>query len=214
MERNQITFFRSYFTAIRRIKKKTDRCDAYDALFDYAFSDILPDLEALPDAAAIAFDLVKPNLDSSKRKAEFGSKGGKAKQTPSKTEANAKQSASKTEANAKQTGSDKEKDKEKDKEREKEIYKEIISYLNEKTGKSFRANADKTVSHIHARLAEGYTVDQFRTVIDNKCADWLHDKKMQEYLRPETLFGSKFESYLNAGGNHGEDSASQFGNVI
>ena len=56
---------------------------------------------------------------------------------------------------------------------------------------------------IHARLAEGYTQEDFRAVIDRKCADWLADARMVEYLRPETLFGTKFESYLNAGGNYG-----------
>lgn len=201
MERNHITFFKSYFTAIRRIKKKADRCDAYDALLDYAFEDILPDLENLPDAAAIAFELVKPNLDSSRKKAESGSKGGSSKQNGSKPEASQKQDAS-------------DKEKEKDKEKDKEIYKEIISYLNEKTGKQFKHSSQKTQTAIHARLAEGFNLEDFRNVIDKKCADWLGDKKMEEYLRPETLFGTKFESYLNAGGNHGKTTDSDFGTVI
>ena len=47
-------------------------------------------------------------------------------------------------------------------------------------------------------MAEGYTVEDFVAVIDKKCAEWLHDPKMRAYLRPETLFGSKFEGYLNA----------------
>lgn len=192
MELDRITFFRSYFTAIRRIKKKTDRCDAYDALFDYAFFGIEPDIDALPDTAAIAFDLSRPNLDASIKKAENGSRGGSTKQTGSKSE-----------ANDKQTGSDKE--KEKDKEEEKEIYKEICSYLNEKTGKNYRHTSQKTRSAIHARLAEGFKLEDFKAVIDRKCDDWLGDKKMEEYLRPETLFGTKFEGYLNAGGKHGKD---------
>lgn len=91
--------------------------------------------------------------------------------------------------------------------KDKEIYISIISYLNEKTGKSFRSSSKKTRSCIHARLEEGFKLDDFKTVIDNKCADWLGDRKMDEYLRPETLFGTKFESYLNAkirkGGNNG-----------
>jgi len=90
---------------------------------------------------------------------------------------------------------------------DKEIYVSIISYLNEKTGKSFRSSSKKTRTCIHARLEEGFTLDDFKTVIDNKCADWLGDRKMDEYLRPETLFGTKFESYLNSkirgGGNNG-----------
>lgn len=201
MERSHITFFKSYFTAIRRIKKKADRCDAYDALLDYAFEDILPDLNSLPDAAAIAFELVKPYLDSSKKKAESGSKGGRSKQTVSKPEANGKQTRSNKNKNI-------------EIEEEKEIYKEIVSYLNEKTGKQFKHSSQKTQSAIHARLAEGFKLDDFRAVIDKKCADWLGDKKMEEYLRPETLFGTKFEGYLNAGGNHGKTTASDFGIVL
>ena len=65
----------------------------------------MPDLERIADSAAIAFELSKPNLDASRRKAESGKLGGKA-------EANRKQTASKTEANDKQTASKKEKEKE------------------------------------------------------------------------------------------------------
>lgn len=76
--------------------------------------------------------------------------------------------------------------------------KEIIGYLNEKTGGKFRYQTKATRENINARLKEGYTVEDFKTVIDNKCAAWLGDKKMSQFLRPETLFRpSHFESYLN-----------------
>lgn len=97
MERTQFTFYESFFKAISRIKKKADRCDAYDAICQYAMYGTEPDLESLPDSVAIAFELSKPNLDSSRRKASNGQKGGKAKQSESKTEANDKQTASKKE---------------------------------------------------------------------------------------------------------------------
>jgi len=97
-------------------------------------------------------------------------------------------------------------EKKKDKKKEKNFSAQeiirIVDYLNEKTGKSFKATSKATTSHINARLAEGYTVDDFKTVIDKKVFDWMSDEKMSEYLRPETLFGSKFESYLNAKGNN------------
>jgi hypothetical protein len=112
LERKQITFYLSFYKAIRRIKKKTDRCDAYDALFDYAFSGIAPDLDNMPDAAAIAFELVKPNIDASNKKASSGSKGGTSKQSDSKPELNGKQTGSKTQANSKQSASKKENEKE------------------------------------------------------------------------------------------------------
>lgn len=76
-------------------------------------------------------------------------------------------------------------------------YKEIISYLNEKAKTNYRASGKKTQSLIKARWNEGFKLDDFKTVIDKKTNQWLHDVKMVEYLRPETLFGTKFESYLN-----------------
>ena len=93
---------------------------------------------------------------------------------------------------------DKEIDREEEKEIDKEIYSTIVSYLNEKAGTGYKPNTAKTKSAIHARLSEGFTIDDFKTVIDKKCADWIGDEKMEKYLRPETLFGTKFESYLNA----------------
>ena len=77
-------------------------------------------------------------------------------------------------------------------------YQEVVEYLNQKTGKNFKHTSKVTQRHIRARFAEGFTVNDFKQVIDKKCSDWLRDQKMKEYLRPETLFGTKFESYLNS----------------
>lgn len=79
-------------------------------------------------------------------------------------------------------------------------YEDIIAYLNEKTGKKFKATSKKTRDLINARMKEDFTPEDFKLVIDIKCASWLRDKKMNEYLRPSTLFGTKFEEYLNSGG--------------
>lgn len=76
-------------------------------------------------------------------------------------------------------------------------YVEIVDYLNDVAGKNFRHSTKKTQTLIKARLKEGFTVDDFKRVIDNKTKEWKHDPKMSKYLRPETLFGTKFESYLN-----------------
>lgn len=98
----------------------------------------------------------------------------------------------------------------------KDIYIQICTHLNEKAGTAYRPSSKATQSHINARLSEGFTVEDFYTVIDKKCAEWK-GTDMEKYLRPETLFGSKFEGYLNAktkgengnangqtGGNSGE----------
>ena len=76
------------------------------------------------------------------------------------------------------------------------IYKRIIDYLNEKTGKKLRVGGEVT-RLIDARLNAGASEQDFYTVIDNKCDDWLQDPKMSKYLRPVTLFGTKFDGYLN-----------------
>ena len=74
MERTQFTFYESFAKALRRIRKKTDRADAYDAIVDYALYGIEPDTESMPDAVAIAFELIRPNLNSARRMSEGGRK--------------------------------------------------------------------------------------------------------------------------------------------
>ena len=76
--------------------------------------------------------------------------------------------------------------------------KDIVDYLNEKVGTSFKSTTKATRSAIKARLDEGFTVGDFFLVIDKKTAEWKGDNKMEQYLRPATLFGTKFEGYLNA----------------
>lgn len=76
-------------------------------------------------------------------------------------------------------------------------YGEITDYLNEKAGSQFRSSTKKTQSLIKARFNEGFKIDDFKRVIDIKTNEWLNNKDMSKYLRPETLFGTKFESYLN-----------------
>lgn len=86
------------------------------------------------------------------------------------------------------------------------IRKQIIAYLNSKLGTSYKPNASKNKQVINARLNEGYTFDDFKKVIDNKAADWAHDAKMAKYLRPETLFGTKMEGYVNEKPNASTDT--------
>lgn len=81
-------------------------------------------------------------------------------------------------------------------------FDEIVSYLNSKCGKSFRASTKATQSLIKARLNEGFTVDDFKQVIDTMAAEWTgktfsNGTLGDNYLQPSTLFGTKFESYLN-----------------
>ena len=74
--------------------------------------------------------------------------------------------------------------------------KEIIDYLNLKASTNYKYSTKKTISLINARINEGFKVEDFKKVIDTKVGEWLNTEK-DKYLRPETLFGNKFEGYLN-----------------
>lgn len=77
-------------------------------------------------------------------------------------------------------------------------YKQIIEYLNEKTGKKFNYKTESHRKHIRSRYKEGNTFDDFKTVIDLKSTQWIGNDKMEQYLRPPTLFNSdNFDKYLN-----------------
>lgn len=76
-------------------------------------------------------------------------------------------------------------------------FAEVVDYLNAQTGKKFKPTSKKTRGLIAARFNEGFSLDDFKAVIDTKVAKWGNDPKMADFLRPETLFGTKFEGYLN-----------------
>jgi uncharacterized phage protein (TIGR02220 family) len=76
-------------------------------------------------------------------------------------------------------------------------YADVVNYLNEVTGKLYKSTTRATRNLIAARFKEGFTLDDFKDVIDHKNAQWAKDPKMVNYIRPETLFGPKFDSYLN-----------------
>lgn len=101
----------------------------------------------------------------------------------------------------------------------------IVDYLNEKVSSNFKSKTKNTVEVINARIKEGYTVDNFKTVIDKKADEWLTNPKMAIHLKPETLFGNKFDGYLNqpaaipqlsesATSNRGATAATAFSNTI
>jgi len=73
---------------------------------------------------------------------------------------------------------------------------EIVDYMNERLGSKYKSTTPKTITSINARMKEGFTVQDFKTVIDKKHYDW-NNTDLSKFLRPDTLFGTKFESYLN-----------------
>ena len=130
---------------------------------------------------------------------------------------------------------DKKKKKRKEKEKEKDTttsssdesdtqvpipYQEILEYLNEKAGKNFNHKAEAHRKLIRARWNEGYTVENFKTVINNKASQWLgkfdrDNKPLDRYLRPSTLFAQKhFDNYLNETVSKPQSNQQQYGNHI
>ena len=84
------------------------------------------------------------------------------------------------------------------------IYSQVINYLNKKANSKFKTTSKDNQKHIKARINEGYGFDDFKKVVDNMCSAWKNTE-FENYLRPSTLFGVKFENYLNwkkTGGNN------------
>lgn len=75
--------------------------------------------------------------------------------------------------------------------------KAVVDYLNEKCGTKYKNSSAETRRLIVARLNQGFSLEDFKQVIDNKVSDWGNDSQMSKFLRPQTLFSNKFESYLN-----------------
>ncbi|WP_421432268.1 conserved phage C-terminal domain-containing protein [Streptococcus suis] len=91
-----------------------------------------------------------------------------------------------------------------------DIVSEVILYLNQVAGTRFASSSQATQRHINARLKEGYTLEDFKYVIDIKVSEWK-GTDFAKYLRPTTLFGSKFENYVNQNSRQGRGT---FANAI
>lgn len=96
-----------------------------------------------------------------------------------------------------------------------DICYQVVNYLNNKTFKNFKPESKKTVDLIKLRLSEGYTLDDFYKVIDKMTQCWLSNGRLEEYLRPITLFGDKFEEYLEGNWERNEvDWSSQYYDTV
>lgn len=183
--------------------------------------------EPKSDVQKMAIEMVRPVLEKSRSRAVSGSKGGSKQpseptsKTPSKpiSKTVSKQSSKCTSKTVSKTLSKpvskqpskrvsdiyssssiplpEEEDRGSGGKEEEIPYSEIVQHLNETIGANYKASSAKTQSLIHARWQEGFRLDDFKQVIDTMFAVWENDPKMCAYLRPETLFGTKFESYLN-----------------
>ena len=114
------------------------------------------------------------------------------------------------------TGPQEEEEEEEEKEeKNNNIVIDIIEYLNLIADKSYKHNSKSTIKYINARIEDGFVLDDFKKVIDIKVNQWKDDKKMNKFIRPETLFSNKFEGYLNeeSTNNNGINSNVNYKNV-
>lgn len=200
--KDSTTMLRSQCEALRNLPPDQFKA-AVTAIWDYEMDGIEPD----DPIAAMAVGMARPLIDKRNKRAEAGRIGGS---KPKQTEANAKQTEAngkQIEATVKQTEAKEESINIKDKRNNnKNIllgkpnsayqYAEVVDYLNQRANTAFKDKSKDTRTHIKARFDEGFTLEDFKTVIDKKVSEWK-GTDMAKYLRPATLFGSKFESYLN-----------------
>lgn len=168
--------------------------DAIKAAFAYFDGDEPQELDSL---ATVVFSALRASIDeawsSYQRSVENGSKGGRPLVSKGNPPLPTPTEEDKEEQNI-----------------DSETYRDIVEYLNQKADTKFKHTTTKTRSCINARLHEGFALEDFKLVIDAKCADWLGDQKMEKFLRPETLFGTKFEGYLNDARRHAPNQQQKF----
>lgn len=170
--RESLIFYQSFARAIKKLPE-SEQLKALWSIIDYALEDKEPDGDGM---YMVVYEMAKPQIDANVERKRNGSRGGRPPKPPEKPK-------------------EQKKPVEPVKKKESPPYQEIIDYLNEQAGKRFKVN-DKTKAHISARWNDGYKLPDFRAVIEKKVAEWK-GTEMDKFLRPETLFGTKFEGYLN-----------------
>ena len=213
--RDSISIYRTQADAIRKLAPE-DFKEVMLAIFDYGMDGKQPECTGTP---LVVFQLIKPLIDKNNTNYENAKKRIQANQerTVSESQANQERTVSETQSKCKMLNV-----KSKMLNNKKDIlsgkpdsapaypYREVVEYLNSKIGTSYKASGRDTRKHIKARFDEGYTLEDFQKVIDNKVSEWGKDPEMVKYLRPATLFGTKFESYLNQKTVSGGDRKNQF----
>ena len=192
--RDNFVFYRSFFESFTELSQR-DRLKLFDALCNYALNDVEPELSGIP---AAIFKLLKPQVDANNRKYENGLKGGRPKKN--QTETNDKPKKNQTETKTKRNVNDNDNVNENDNGLGFEkptgfslaFAQRLIDYLNERVGSSYKVTLS-TSDKLKGLVDAGYTEADIMAVIDKKYFEWRDDEKMRSYLRPNTLFGDKFE---------------------
>lgn len=190
---NGFTIYKEYYELITLLSEKEQQ-ELLLAITKYMFEDIEPSLN---DKQQKIFNNLKRPLDKSKNNSKNATK-----KKQDENEKETKQKRNKNEIETKEhTHQDVNvnvivNDNVNVKNIPLEVIKDIIDYLNMKSNSSYKYSTEKTKSLIKARMNDGFTLEDFKKVIDNKCDEWI-GTDFEKFLRPETLFSNKFESYLN-----------------
>lgn len=194
--RTQFTFYESFFKAVSRIKKKADRADAYDILCSYALYGTEPDLDNLPDAVAISFEVIRPNLDAARRKAQ-GGKNGKpsAKDSGKKDERPLKDNGKMGERPSKQ-------EKEKEQEKEQVQDKEQVLYSPD-TSFGQEPEVKPEPSHQETEL------ERLPAVLQPVMKEWLEYKRQRKEKYTPVGLTALISEVLNNANKYGEGAVAQ-----
>ena len=203
---NGFTIYKEYYELITLLNEREQQ-ELLLAITKFMFEDVEPTLN---DKQTKIFNNLRRPLEKSKKRSKCGS--------ITKSNENQEESEIKTKENQKEI---KTKSNENQKENESKTHQDvnvivnvndnvdvnvnkitlaeikgIIEYLNIKSNSHYKYSTDKTQTLIKARIKDGFTLDDFKIVIDKKCEEWL-GTDFEKFLRPETLFSNKFEGYLN-----------------
>lgn len=203
---NGFTIYKEYYELITLLTEREQQ-ELLLAITKFMFEDFEPTLN---DKQTKIFNNLRRPLEKSKKRSKCGS--------ITKSNENQKENETKTKENKKEI---KTKSNENQKENESKTHQDvnvivnvndnvdvnvnkitlaeikgIIEYLNIKSNSHYKYSTDKTQTLIKARIKDGFTLDDFKIVIDKKCEEWL-GTDFEKFLRPETLFSNKFEGYLN-----------------
>lgn len=208
MGKDSFILYTAQYDAISAFSRE-QKGELLEALFEYVINGNVPTIEDKEVSVAFAFFRIqldgdmqryKEKCEKNKRIAQERWESKKSERVQTDTNVNERMRTD-TNANERVPNEyeyDNEYDSKDNMSASKYPYKEVIDYLNTRAGTKFKDKSKDTRSHIRARIDEGFTVDDFKKVIDGRIAAWKGDAKMNEFIRPSTLFGPKFESYLNA----------------
>lgn len=203
---NGFTIYKEYYELITLLTEREQQ-ELLLAITKFMFEDVEPTLN---DKQTKIFNNLRRPLEKSKKRSKCGS--------ITKSNENQEENETKTKENQKEI---KTKSNENQKENENKTHQDvnvivnvndnvdvnvkkisleeikgIVEYLNIKSNSHYKYSTDKTQTLIKARIKDGFTLDDFKIVIDKKCEEWL-GTDFEKFLRPETLFSNKFEGYLN-----------------